>query len=62
MVPKPLRRWSGAAGVLHIKGSPLPNTPLSPAAIAIDAQLAPGDRSPTLHRFVNAVRRLSMPA
>ena len=27
----------------------------------IDAQLAPGDRSPTLHRFVNAVRRLSMP-
>ena len=28
----------------------------------IDAQLAPGDRSPTLHRFVKAVRRLSMPA
>lgn len=27
----------------------------------IDAQLAPGDRSPTLHRFVNAVKRLSMP-
>jgi indolepyruvate decarboxylase len=28
----------------------------------IDARLAPGDRSPTLQRFVQAVRRLSVPA
>jgi indolepyruvate decarboxylase len=28
----------------------------------IDIRLAPGARSPTLQRFVQAVRRLSMPA